>query len=449
MPKVQFIGQSEQDSGNIAANPSRLINCYLEPVGAGGATSWAVRSVPGATQFCDLSSILGRALVEVNDTLYAASGARLHSIDEAGVSTDLGAIKDDAETILDGYGQNVMVAADGSYYVYDGSTLAEVTGGAFANVGAVTFLSGYTILTEKSGSKFEWTDLQAPKTRNALNVATAEARDDKLRRPMAVGGNLYLFGEKSIEIWYVTGSAGAAAFARLSGGVIDTGLRSKRLIAQVDNAAFFIGDDNTPYIISGASVAPIFHSGVQTSLATNTPTDCHYYEHRGHKFCVIRFSDRPAWIFDLTTKRWHERALGSEHTPWDVAGIAKAYGSWQTINASSVVSKLSETNQDLGATMLRRAVSNTLENGGDPFSPTLEIRARKGFQSSTVDLIAQFSGDGGATWSEPDPRSIGTAGNFDERAVWYEGTYESFTAMIDIAAAEEVPIYADAYVSVA
>lgn len=445
MPLVELFGPSEQDGENVAGNTSRLINQYRER--SGGAADFVLKSTPGMSVFAQLPSIPGRAIAVVNGMLFCIAGTSLYEVAANGSTTGLGSVGDDDFPEIQGYESNVMVAAGGSYYVYDGSSLLPVSGGAFTKVGSLTFMNGYTILTEQGGAKFEWTDLGDPSSRNAANTATAEARDDDLLTCEAIGGFVYLFGTESIEIWGLTGQAGVNAFQRVSGGVLDIGLKSKGLFVNIGGAAFFVGNDDLPYILTGNSVQPIYSPAVQTALEESTPTHCFYFEDRGHKFCVIRFSDRPAFVYDISSGEWHERGEQTNLSAWTALDCVNVYGGWKVVNSTGVVSSLASTNADYGLPLIRRAISRTME-WPEPTSPTLEITCRKGHNAHPVDLIARFSDDGGETWSSADPRSIGGAGSYDQKAVWYEGAYERFTVSVDVTEPYEVPIYSKARVSV-
>ena len=444
---IEFIGATRQDSDNIAASPARLINLYRERVG----NRTVLKGVPGQTLFVALNDVLGRAMTEVGGTLFAASGGALYSITSAGVPTSLGVIADDVNTFMEGYAANVTVTAGGNYYVWDGATLSTVTGGAFSNIGSVAFASGYTILTEKDGSRFQWAELQDPATLNGLNFATAEAVDDTLLRAMTHKGNVYLFGKASTEIWYLTGGANANAFARMSGGVIDRGVLAPQLVTDFGEGMFFVGDDGIGYILAGGTPMPVSVRGFETAVAEETPTHCFYYETEGHKFVVVRFADRPSWVYDISMAEWHERAVGNTLEAWRVVGAAKAYGKWRGISTLSNVTTF-EGVSDLGATILKRAVSSTYEVDENRVRlQRLIMRARTGFSNLGRDmqLTLRLSRDRGLTWGAPKARSLGTLGNYADRAVWRSlGQFRSITAEITLGDNTDAPIYTDAVADV-
>lgn len=443
--KIEFAGQSRQDSDNIAAGPSRMINLYRERVG----DRYVFKGVPGQSLFADLADVVGVAIAEVGDTMYAVSGANLYSVSSLGVVTNLGAIANDIDTYMSGYLSNVTISAGGNYYVYDGTTLSTVTGGAFSSIGSVAFVGGYTVMTEKDGSQFQWSELQDPSTLNALYFATAESVDDKLCRAMEFGGNLYLFGKSSTEIWYQTGNSGANAFARLAGGVINRGVLGNSLVASFGDGLFFVGDDGICYILAGNRPQPVSGRGVETAIAAEVPTHCFFYEDEGHKFLVVRFSNRPAWVYDISTGEWHERATGNSLDGWSVVSSVRAYGSWRALNLMGKVVTMTG-NSDLGATILKRATSVTLEGSEARFRISrLVMRAKSGFQNGNMDLIARFSGDRGVTWGAQKPRSLGTLGEYAGRAVWRSpGQFRTVTMEVTLGDNVDAPIYSDAIIDV-
>ena len=322
-------------------------------------------------------------------------------------------------------------------------------------------------------------------------MATAEAFDDNLLRAVALAGNLYLMGTRSIEIWALTGAAGADAFERLGGGVIDRGLKRKGLVTVFGEGAFMVGNDGVAYILSGAALQPVSTPSVETAINQGDPTHVFYFEDEGHKHCVIRFSDRPAWVFDLATGEWHERAEGLGLDAWSIFSMCqcptgRAFG----IDATGRVRRFLRSNQDMGETLVRQATSMVFDMQGPRFRvKDIEAQCRAGFSSLppiatlvstlwtadgtvTVDGIAisadglagsdtvmvpqparitlETSKDGGITWGPPKSRSAGSAGQYLARPKWRSlGQFRSLTLRFTIADAAEIPLYADMRMDVA
>ena len=269
MPQLQFFGPSGRDADNRAANSARLLNCYLEPVQPGGRTGYSVKAVLGTTAFTSVAGVFVRAMAEVNGLLYVVCNSRLYSIDGTGSVTDAGAVDDGANATITGNFGKVAVTVDNRYFVLDG-TISEPTPGAFTAMGAADYIGGYTVITEAGGRRFQWSALADAETLPGLNFSTADGRDDLCIRPFEINGSLYILKQRSHEVWYLTGGAGASAFERQVGGVINIGLKAFGLICRIDLGAFMVGDDNRAYLI-GQGLQPVSTPAVETAIAQTGP----------------------------------------------------------------------------------------------------------------------------------------------------------------------------------
>lgn len=401
--RLQFVGQGRKDADNPTAASADLINCYREPYDGGHV----IKSVPGMSVFAGTNGIFMRDMAEIEGDLWVVGGGRLNQIGSSGAVTDRGAV-DDGESTVVGNNGNVCVAAGGTYYVWDGAVLHEPTGGAFEGAGSVDFVAQQTVITEPNGRRFQWTDVADPLVIDPLNFATAEGQDDNIIRGMVIAGNQWLFKEKSTEIWYPTGDG----FERISGGVIDIGLKSYGLIARLDNAAVFVGDDGIVYLTSGAGLQPVSTSAVETDIIYGQPARAFYYEDEGHKFAVIRLSDRRAWCYDISTGEWHRRGYGPTLRPWPVVSAAKAFGRWHTGSDLGVIYSMARTNTD-DIEMRRVMVSRTLERAGT--LAEVEFHANVGQLADMPEIMVRVSRNRGMTWGSEKRMSMGALGDYTRR----------------------------------
>lgn len=445
MTEVIFASKSSQDSGNIAGNSERLLNLMAEGMTEGAVTPLILRQVPGQNSWGDTGQVLLRAMETINGTLYVVAAGKLLSVTSGGVATVLGTVTDDTETIIDGNGASVTISAGGNYYVWDGATLTQPAGGLLTSVGSVAFSGFYTVLTEQDGNRFEWTDLAAPESRDALNFATCEGSNDNIQRVIPSQNYIWLFNEESTEVWYATGASGSSAFGRLAGGVLNVGIKSKKLGVAFDAGIFFVGNDSVVYRSAGNGVTPISIPAVVTAIEESTPTHCDYYEYRDHKLCVILFSDRPAWVFDFATGLWHERSTGVNHEAWEAVTMVFAYNKWLCGIGAGQIYEMTGTS-DVNHPLKRTAVSKTLNGGGKLFV-LAEYEAKGLFGETDIgrdaQIMARFSRDSGRTWGNEKWRSLGNLGNRETRAVWRgQGQYRNLTVEISITEDADIPIFA-------
>lgn len=446
MPQLQFFGPSANDTDNIAANATRLVNLYLEPIPAGGRSQYVLKSVLGLAPFSDVPGVFCRALGEVSDVLYGVAGGRLYQFDSIGGFFDRGAIADDENTTIAGNNGAVTIVAGGRYYLWDGAVLSEPTAGAFSAFGSHDYIGNYTVLTEQGGRRFQWSDIADASDLPGLNFSTADGRDDNLVRPFVINGVLYLFKETSHEIWYVTGGAGAAAFERQAGGVYDIGLKGHNLITRFPGAAFFVGDDGRAHLVSGA-IQPVSIPAVETAIRDCGPKSCFTYEDEGHTFCVITFRDCPAWVYDVALGEWHERAEGVTLEAWTATCSAKWRGNWYCGRDDAQLFRFAAIGTDDGGPLVREAVSRTLYQDGQRFIVSaLELFPRQGFADGTLEL--SISRDGGLTWTDPKPRPIGPVGNYAGRVIWRSlGQCRQITAKVRFSEASGFKMLAEGRVA--
>lgn len=409
MPKIDFFGLSSRDSDNIAANPSRLVNLYREPIsGVGGAV---LKSVLATQSYAPMSIAFGQAIASVSGGLYVIADGMAYVVNVSGSVSPLGSLGGGNATISGNNG-DVTFVCGGAYGVLRNGVYSTPAAGAFSSFGSHDYIGNYTVLTELNGSRFQWSDLADAATLDGLNFSTADGRDDKCVRPIAMNGALYIFKETSFEVWYLTGGAGANAFERQSGGVFDVGLKAHDLVCKIPQGAFFVGSDGRANILSG-QVRPVSIPAVETSIRDESPLACWSYEDEGHTFCGISFQGRPAWVYDVSTGEWHERASGVNNGPWPTTASAKHKGAWYVIQNTMGVLKLVGQGADADGPLVREATSMTLYQDGQRFVvKLLELFPRQGFSSNGLELL--ISRDSGLTWGEPKPLTIGPIGKYGQ-----------------------------------
>lgn len=461
MPTIEFAGQSAQTATSPGAGTSRLLNLYREPVIGGDNTRYLLRPVPVQVGLTGWPTGFQRAIQWINGQTYVVVNGNLATVSAAGNSVSVASVADDLNTTIAGNLTYVTVVAGGNYYVWDGSFLTQPAAGAFVNFGSVETLGQRMLLTELNGRRFQWSDVADPKTLGGLNFATTEAGEDNNVRGVVLNGNYWIFKERSIETWYQTGSGDETqAFARVSGGIVSTGLKQFNLLTKFRGGLFFVGNDNIAYVTTGAGLQPVSTPAVARDIAEADPTHCFYYEHEGHKFCVLRFSDRAAWVYDFATREWHERSEGVNHGPWGAVGSAQNdQGEWIVAKQAGDLAALSTTDSGLlrenGSALYRRAVSRTLRNDSKRFRlAEVEFYADFGNAPNSANnepkITARFSPDRGNTWQSARSFSMGVQGDYDQRVVMRSlGQFRQVTAQIDLTHWDEVPIWSDVRVRLA
>jgi hypothetical protein len=438
--QFEFAAPSALDTDNRSANTARLLNMYREPAGDGAI--WC-KSLPGMTQFTDMARNDCRAMAEVGDEIYVVQGGYFYRVTSAGGLVLLGFVVDDVETTISSNNGNVTVVAGGIYYVWNGTTLSQPVGGAFSVFGDVTFFAQLTVLTEEGGRRVQWSGLADPTSLDALDFATTEARDDVILRTMPVGSALWFFKETSIEPWYSLGTGLAA----LPGATIDRGLKARNLLAQIPGGAFFVGDDNTVYLAGNNTIDRISNVAVETAITEGDPSRTLYFEDEGNKFCALIFNQRPAWVYNIITGEWCERTQGVDIGPWDAKASVKVLGIFYVGTDAGLIATLDRSNQDLGAVMVRRIVSRTVQSDGNWFTlPRVQVTSRIGFFDDEPQLAMRMSRNFGLSWQLHRQQGLGDRGEYLNRTIFRRlGQYRQATMELTLSTTSDVNISAAAF----
>lgn len=448
MPRYTFFTQAARDESVVAATSEEIINLYPEGAAGDARTRLLLRSVLGEVELADIGQPIVRAAAAANSLFWTVLAGNLYQVGSDGSIFNRGAVGNSNETSISGNGTSVCVVANGDYSVWDGATLNTPAAGAFSDFGSVTFSDFDTILTELNGRRWCWSDTADPETLPALNFATAEARDGDIIRATVDQAQVFLFTEACIEVWRSTGASGATRYRRLT--VIDQGRGLKGYHLMVSDAfgIFFVGNDNVAYIMSGASMMPVSTPAVQSDIADGEPSSAFYYEDRGHKFVVINFTDRPAQIYDMTTKMWHRRQSGVTRGAWGIKRMARAYGWWIGVDDFGVVSQMMRTNTDRGQPLKRIMRGKPLYMDGRQFS-VAEFEALCSVGEHDATVMLRWSRDNGQTWEGTQTATLGTVGAYGTTVNFYAlGRGESFTPELSCTDAEDVVFYSDANVRI-
>lgn len=237
-----------------------------------------------------------------------------------------------------------------------------------------------------------------------------------------------------------------------------------------------IGSDNVAYLASTGGMQRVSTAAVETSIANAEPQGVAYYEDEGHKFCAILFDSRPAWVYDIATGEWHERAEGNGLGPWQTQVIAKAYGKFIAGTKLGILARFARVGTDLGRPLIKRAVGRTFSGDLDRFRVhefCLPVKVgtvhnppavASSFTYEPVTLLdgtpivmlddmgallaildevhtpnppieeqieLRASRDSGRTWTDPMAQGLGLIGQYGRKVTWRRiGQFEQFTAEI-------------------
>lgn len=395
-----------------------------------------------------------RGLLEHNGVLYHVAGEALYSIDSTGTATSLGTINGTARCIMEGIGSNVVVVSAGRAWQWNGAAVAEITDTDLETPNSCAHINTQMLYDGDAG-RFCSSDSGDATSINALNYATAEASADDLVRVFVFNQTVYLFGEKTIETWYNSGT-GSPPFDRIEGGIIQRGLAALHSVASNDQLFYWLGDDRLPYAGSGADSRSIATPAIAAAIADyGTVSDaigwCMTWD--GQRWYVLTFpaADK-TWVYSENAGQWFELSSGVAGGRSYANSHAFAYGKHCIADSrSGNVYQLSSTTYDENGDTIRRVrTSGPLHGGlfGQPGAwieqSRLEVVMEAGVglvsgQGSSPTIMLQWSDDGGRTWSSERRGRIGRLGDYTTRVEWYAlgGFYQR---VFRLAVSDPIPV---------
>ena len=444
--KVAFVGQSSRDADNPAANPSRLVNGYREPMIAGGRGSAVLRACPGMADFAEVNDVFVRAMSNFDDGIMAIVGQNLHRITTDGTVSLIGDV--DATDEIAGLDQStgyVVAVAGRKYWHWNGTTLTTIAAGNVPNPASIAYLGGYVIVSDYGTRVFGWSGLAVPTSWSGLDFASAEITPDPIIRLVAFKDALYIFKSSGFERWAVTGAAGPDAFQRIGGAQEEPGLLSYGLIVTFPNGLSYVGSDGRVYVFG---IGPISTPPVEVAIERLSPERMFYYEQRGHGFICLVFGETFAWCYDTATGEWHERS--QENGPWQAKASVKVGASWYVGTDAGKIAQLTDMCADFGSPMVREFVSRTLETG-DRFIvskieafPRIEGDVQGDGDATEAKVTLEMSRDGGFTYGLAKDRGVGAVGAYETRLVWRSlGQFRKATMKLSLSSTTDIPLLSE------
>jgi hypothetical protein len=291
----------------------------------------------------------------------------------------------------------------------------------------VAFLDGFFIFTQAESGQFFLSGSYDGLSFDALDFATAEGDPDNLVGCIVDHRELWLVGQKTIEVWYNSGAADFP-FERISGAFIERGSVALGSLVKLDNSVFWVGDDGVIYRADGYTPRRISTDAIETALGEHASLGdviAFAYTQRGHAFYVLKKPDAFTFVYDVASGLWHER---ESHGRMDyrVSTFEEAFnlllvGDDKNGNIYSLDPEFFTEN---GETFISRVTSPPLWAEGETATAnTLVVGFQPGVgltsgQGSDPQAMLRWSDDGGFTWSNEKWRSIGPKGKYKQRAKW-------------------------------
>lgn len=308
---------------------------------------------------------------------------------------------------------------------------------------SVTFLNGYTICVGKMNNipsnSFFWSNQYANGRTDwdALNYASAEGFADPITCVTRVGGDLWLFGPRSYEVWQSADDMNLP-FIRMSGSMGNIGCASAQAVSEIGDRVFFLGSGamgtRKAFVSNGYNVQSISTDALEeewTGYKSFDDAVAFAYTHEGNTYwCVTWLADNRTYCYCLESDSWHERAtrnpLTDSFNKWRITQGVYAYD--EIIVGDMEGTKLFNLSSDIydedGVQIVRMRRAPHMHDGMTMIrhaSLTIEMETGMGTatgQGVNPQAMMRYSNDGGRTWSSELWLSAGAQGQYKTRCKW-------------------------------
>lgn len=433
------------------ASIERTMNFCLDSIQTPTAKNQLVLyPAPGLAPFASSESqAAGRGLLEYNGRLFSVQGNQNFEVLANGTSILRGnALQTDANpatlTTNGEGGAQLFLSSGDEGYLYDMETNAFTA--VVAGVTMVAFIDGFFIRFNSDTSTVAISDFNDGTVWNPLYFAQRSGAADPWRAMATNGGDLWLIGSATGEVWYNAGSY-PFPFAPRGGLTFEPGIAAPFSLVNVNGRMTWLsrsgGGQGEVVQASGYSPEPISTPALVYAINHYDTIDDAVgmtYQDQGHTFYQLDFPTADAtWLYDQTLGLWTERGQydGASGTfkRWGPQFHAHAFGHHLVtgsrtgyIYRMSVDEYQDATVDELGfhlaMPMRRLRVAPGLCDerkliAYDRFE--LYCETGKGLptgQGSDPQLMLRTSRDGGRTWGSGRWRSAGKMGDYGRACIW-------------------------------
>lgn len=429
MPRIRFAVQSYV-SRSLPLSAQRLVNLYAEQAPEDAKTPVALFGTPGLKRWATIGDGPIRGMIVMGETLYVVSGDKVYSVAANGSKSAIGTIPGTGLVDLAHNGTQIFVrtgnGANDSYIV-TASSVTQITDDGFPGASSVTYQDGYFIFSVPDSDQFGISALDDGLSYDATDFATAEGDPDGLFRAFSDHRELWLFGYRTIEIWFNSGAADFP-FERASGAFVERGLLAPRAVAKVDNTVFWPGEDRIVYRADAYTPIRISTHGIEALLEQYEDLSDLIgwtYTQDGHVFYVLKKPGAFTVVYDVATGLWHNRQSW-EREDWRVSTYALAYG--KHLVGDDTDGRVYEldlnTYDEDGDPLVATAVSPAIwaeTNRATMSRFQVDLEAGVGLttgQGSNPQAMLDWSDDGGKTFGNQLWAEIGEIGEYGQQVEW-------------------------------
>lgn len=383
---------------------------------------------PGLSQFAAVGTgpIRGvyRKLGVLESVYFVVSGQQLYSVTTSGVATLIGAVPGDDLVNMDGGPSKLLLAAGGTAYSTDGTTITQINMPDNVSVSSVAYVSGYFLLAQQDSERYYWL-APGDTDPDALNFASAENGPGNIVRLARLLDEIWAFKEQTTEVLQLTGNLDTP-FQPIGGRLYEQGCANKDTVFTLDNTLFWIGTDlkayradTTPIRISDHSMEERLRvAGSDNLRAWAIALD-------GHTLYCVRVANVGTFVYDVENQNWVRFKTCGQDT-WRAHIGTQTDGSLIIAgdDTDGILWKLDPDISNDNGDPLEREVTGGITVLGKPVKcRDFSVRVATGWAPITgtaadPKLQMRYSDDGGNIWSSWIEMPLGYQGQYLTEVVW-------------------------------
>jgi hypothetical protein len=439
---VGFIGPS-YTLRSVNVDCQRTVNLYPELDELGTAKEREVASLvgtPGLLKLATMGTGPVRGLYySSKGRTFAVSGTGLYEVTTPASPTLLGTLTTGSGRVgMTDNGVDLVLVdgAKGYHFTFATDTFAEITDPEFPpGADVAQFLDQYIIVNEPGTGRFWFSALSDATNWDGLDFGNAEGAPDNLLTLLVDHRELWLFGDRSIEVFFNSGDTDNP-LQRIQGAFIEEGAIAES-VQKIDNTIFYVSVNEKGQAIvkraQGYVPQRISTHAVEFAIAGYgdiSGATSYSYQDKGHSFYVLNFPGADTtWVFDASTGLWHERQSMNGNGNLDRhRGQCHVFDGTRHLVGDFEDGRLYELTDseftDDGESIVRmRRALHISATGHRLFHHAFQLdmetaTALATGQGSDPQVMLRYSSDGGHTFNSERWASAGKQGEYKRRVIW-------------------------------
>jgi hypothetical protein len=444
MPDILYgTGAYRRDRGNFAE--LKLVNMFPE-ASPSAEQGVALLSRPGLRHAYTVGSGPIRDHFQrpglFNGDTFTVSGGNLYRN-----TMNLGAIDGTGIPRWANSRREIVVTCGQRAWSYIEGNLSPVTLPDGFNCRSVCGAIGGMFIYIKDGSHhFYWSAVNDGRSVDPLSFAAAQAMPDDLLDCMAVGDNLFLLGEESVEVGYFDKDNVNLPFPRIIQRTAPKGIIATGTATMFDNSLHWVGHDNIIYRMGDVPMRMSNHA-LEERIAQSANYRMFTFLFEGHSFLCVRL-DGGTWVFDPAGgEEWPQFTTFNHGNFLGQCACMPESGVQFGSDTDGKIYEFGEEWTDNGAHLERRFTAAFPINAGSVPVDIIEIECNPGnieaFDWPDIDpqLEMRSSRDGGRNYTMWRPASLGREGAYRKRPRYRRcGYFDAPAALFDFRLVDPAPL---------